>query len=106
MIEVVARSAGRAERSRCCTVRIALREEARRAARLRFERDRRRFIVARARLRRLLADRLGLRPESLAFVYGKNGKPAVRLLSTEEAWGSGIDAIAGRWVQHLRALIA
>src|SRR6185503_5297431 len=48
-----------------------------RAARCRFDRDRRRFIVARARLRQLLAARLGVRPESVEFAYGSNGKPAL-----------------------------
>ena len=48
-----------------------------RAARFRFERHRRRYIVARARLRELLAERLGTAPASIAFVYGENGKPAL-----------------------------
>jgi 4'-phosphopantetheinyl transferase len=51
--------------------------ERQRAGRFRFERDRRRFIVARARLRELLAARLGARPERVELVYGKNGKPAL-----------------------------
>jgi 4'-phosphopantetheinyl transferase len=57
--------------------------ERERAARFRFERDRRRFIVARARLREELAARLGVRPEArlgvrpeaVRFAYGDNGKP-------------------------------
>lgn len=49
--------------------------ERRRAERFRFERDRRRFIVARARLRELLGARLGVRPEAVELEYGKNGKP-------------------------------
>lgn len=49
--------------------------ERERARRLRFHRDRRRFIVARARLRELLAARLGARPDAIEFEYGKNGKP-------------------------------
>jgi 4'-phosphopantetheinyl transferase len=49
--------------------------ERQRAARLRFERHRRRFIVARARLRELLATRLGVRPEAVELAYGANGKP-------------------------------
>src|SRR5262245_42357023 len=49
--------------------------ERQRAARLRFERHRRRFIVARARLRELLAARLGLRPEAVELAYDANGKP-------------------------------
>jgi 4'-phosphopantetheinyl transferase len=50
-------------------------EERERAARFRFERDRRRFVVARARLRAELAARLGLRPEAVELAYGDNGKP-------------------------------
>jgi 4'-phosphopantetheinyl transferase len=51
--------------------------ERQRAARFRFERHRRRFIVARGRLRQLLAARLGLTPEAVEFAYGANGKPRV-----------------------------
>jgi 4'-phosphopantetheinyl transferase len=49
--------------------------ERHRARRFRFERDRRRFIVARGRLREELAARLGVRPERVALEYGENGKP-------------------------------
>jgi 4'-phosphopantetheinyl transferase len=48
-----------------------------RASRFAFDRDRRRYTVARARLRRLLSARLGVRPESVEFVYGAYGKPAL-----------------------------
>lgn len=51
--------------------------ERRRAARFRFERDRGRFVVARARLRELLGARLQARPESISFCYGRRGKPAL-----------------------------
>jgi 4'-phosphopantetheinyl transferase len=51
--------------------------ERRRASRLVFGRDRRRFIVARARLRQLLGAWLGVRPESVELVYGAHGKPAL-----------------------------
>jgi 4'-phosphopantetheinyl transferase len=61
-------------------------EEARRAAGLRLERDRRRFIVARARLRQLLAARLGVWPEAVEFVYGKNGKPALGQRFMDTGW--------------------
>ena len=49
--------------------------ERERAARFRFERDRRRFIVARARLREELATRLGVSAGQIEFAYGENGKP-------------------------------
>ena len=48
-----------------------------RASRFAFDHDRRRFIVARAQLRRLLAARLGVRPQSVELVYGPRGKPAL-----------------------------
>jgi len=51
--------------------------ERRRARRLAFDRDARRFIVARARLRELLAARLGVGAESVEFEYGPHGKPAL-----------------------------
>ncbi len=48
-----------------------------RASRFVFERDRRRFIVGRARLRYLLASRLGIEPDAVELVYGPHGKPAL-----------------------------
>src|SRR6267378_4778040 len=48
-----------------------------RARRFVFERDTRRFIVARARLRELLAERLGVRAHQVEFEYGAHGKPAL-----------------------------
>jgi 4'-phosphopantetheinyl transferase len=41
------------------------------------EHDRRRFIVARARLRQLLGERLAASPDSLQFVCNPHGKPAL-----------------------------
>src|SRR6476469_9332667 len=52
-------------------------DERERAGRFAFEHDRRRYIVARARLRQLLGERLGAAPESLRFVYQAHGKPAL-----------------------------
>ena len=51
--------------------------ERQRAARFALNRDRRRFIVARSRLRQLLGDRLDVRPDSVELEYGKRGKPAL-----------------------------
>ena len=48
-----------------------------RADRFAFDRDRNRFIVARARLRELLATRLSVPPRSVEFTYGPHGKPAL-----------------------------
>jgi 4'-phosphopantetheinyl transferase len=51
--------------------------ERRRAGRFTCQPSRRRFIVARARLRQLLGARLGVGPESVELVYGARGKPAL-----------------------------
>jgi 4'-phosphopantetheinyl transferase len=61
-------------------------EEQDRASRFRFERDRRRFIVARARLRQLLAERLGSTPRSIQLAYGKHGKPTLAGLFASSGW--------------------
>lgn len=53
------------------------RDEMERARRCHFDRDRRRFIVARARLRELLATRLGISPDAVEFEIGDYGKPAL-----------------------------
>jgi 4'-phosphopantetheinyl transferase len=49
--------------------------ERERASRFAFARDRRRFVVARARLRRLIAARLQMRPEDVEITCGAHGKP-------------------------------
>src|SRR3989440_12774879 len=51
--------------------------ERERARRFAFDPDRRRFIVARALLRQLLAARLGVRPESVELTSGPRGKPTL-----------------------------
>ena len=50
-------------------------DEAARAARFRFDRDRRPFVVARGILRLLLGRYLGADPAALRFAYGEHGKP-------------------------------
>ncbi|MEO0456976.1 MAG: 4'-phosphopantetheinyl transferase, partial [Cyanobacteria bacterium P01_A01_bin.114] len=52
-------------------------EEQARAARFRFERDRRRFIQSRGSLRHILSRYLDCRPAEVAFTYGEYGKPQV-----------------------------
>jgi 4'-phosphopantetheinyl transferase len=52
-------------------------DERERAGRFVFDRDRCRYIVARARLRQLLAARLGIAPAAVEFSYGARGKPAL-----------------------------
>lgn len=50
-------------------------EEVQRAQRFARHEDRVRFVATRAALRRLLAERLGRRPQDLRIVYGAHGKP-------------------------------
>jgi 4'-phosphopantetheinyl transferase len=50
-------------------------DERARAGRFYFERDRRRFAVARGRLRKILGGYLDQRAQALGFVYGRQGKP-------------------------------
>jgi 4'-phosphopantetheinyl transferase len=52
-------------------------QEMLRADRWRFERDRRRFVVARGTLRTLLGRYLGVDPASVRFGYGRYGKPVL-----------------------------
>lgn len=52
-------------------------DERRRAQRLRFPRDRHRFIAARGLLREILASYVAAPPEELRFAYGPGGKPRV-----------------------------
>jgi 4'-phosphopantetheinyl transferase len=52
-------------------------DELDRANRFHFERDRRRFIVARGVLRILLGEYLRTVPQALTFEYGSHGKPAL-----------------------------
>jgi 4'-phosphopantetheinyl transferase len=54
-------------------------DELTRASRFHFERDRRRFVVARAALRFLLSAHCGRSAEVLRFSYGERGKPALEL---------------------------
>lgn len=69
---------------RACTPLLSDAER-RRAARFVSARAARRFIVGRARLRQLLAERLGVLPEGVALVSGPRGKPEL----------AGLEARAG-----------
>ncbi len=53
-------------------------EERARAARFRFDIHRNRFIAGRALLRHVLAELTGTPPETIEFVYGDHGKPAMK----------------------------
>lgn len=50
-------------------------DEVERAARFRYDRHRRRYTVARGRLREILSRYTDVSPEDLAFRYGDHGKP-------------------------------
>lgn len=52
-------------------------DELERAAKLRFERHQRRFVVARGILRALLGRYLRVHPSELSFSYGHHGKPTL-----------------------------
>lgn len=52
-------------------------DECERAARFRFDRDRRRFVAGRSALRSLIASYLDVAPADVAFGYGPQGKPFV-----------------------------
>ena len=56
---------------------VLSRDEQLRAERFHFARDRRRFVVARGRLRQLLGGYLGIAPAAIAFEKAKNGKLSV-----------------------------
>ena len=71
--------------ARAAALRLSQAERGR-AARFRFDRERRRFIVARARLRELLAERLDVSPESIEFAYGAEGKPALAERFARSGW--------------------
>ena len=63
--------------SDCAAAAMLPEADKQRARRFAFAGDRRRFIVARSRLRRLLGARLNLRPQDVELVYGMRGKPAL-----------------------------
>ncbi|HTS47029.1 MAG TPA: 4'-phosphopantetheinyl transferase superfamily protein [Bryobacteraceae bacterium] len=58
-------------------------DEQHRASRFHFERDRRRFVVARGTLRLVLAEYLKRPPEEIQFFYEPAGKPYLRCSGSE-----------------------
>lgn len=52
-------------------------DEREKAARFRFEEDRRRAVIGRGALRILLGHALDIAPQAVRFVYGRYGKPAL-----------------------------
>jgi 4'-phosphopantetheinyl transferase len=71
---VVARLDAPADEVRALLASLSPDEKAR-AHRFRFEHLRRRFVVARGRLRQLLGALLGSKPDAVELAYGANGKP-------------------------------
>jgi 4'-phosphopantetheinyl transferase len=61
-------------------------EERQRACRFRLARDRRRYTVARGRLRQLLAERLRTHPRSVELCCGAHGKPRLAPGSAAADW--------------------
>jgi 4'-phosphopantetheinyl transferase len=57
-------------------------DEKERAARFRFEKNRKEFIVTRGWLRMLLGQYLGVSPAQLAFAYSAHGKPSIGVPAT------------------------
>jgi 4'-phosphopantetheinyl transferase len=82
---IVTRLDARAEAVRASAALLSAAEQAR-ASRFVFERDRNRFIMGRARLRKFLGQRLGLRPDSVELVYGARGKPALSPRQAATGW--------------------
>jgi 4'-phosphopantetheinyl transferase len=82
---VVARLDPRPDEARALALLLS-QAERNRAARFRFGRERRRFIVARARLRELLAERLDVPPESIEFGCAREGKPALAERFARSGW--------------------
>ena len=60
-------------------------DEAQRAERFRFERDQRRFTVARGSLRAILATYVNLDPARLSFAYSSRGKPTLAELDASNS---------------------
>jgi 4'-phosphopantetheinyl transferase len=78
-------------------------DELEKAERLHSDLDRARYVVGRATLRRLLADRLGCSPAAIRFSYGRNGKPMLENSSGHVEFnlahcgGDAVIALADRW---------
>jgi Phosphopantetheinyl transferase len=75
-------------------------EEQARVSRFKFERDQKRYIVAHAALRAILARYTSEEPANIKFVHGQSGKPQLALPSA----ASGIEFNLSH--SHERALVA
>ena len=96
-------------------------DELKRAERFFFQRHRRRFVIARGRLRQLLGERLGVAPREIRLVYGANGKPRladeamrfsvshsaeIALFAFSQAREVGVDIEAVRPIESADAIAA
>lgn len=94
-------------------------DERQRAKAFRFEHLRRRFTVSHAMVRSLLAERLGVESQSLTFVIGPHGKPALAqgglefnlshsgeraLVALSDEKPVGVDIEQFREIRNLRAM--
>lgn len=86
-------------------LRLTLSEDEReRAARFHFERDRVRFVIARAALRAVLGRYLDVPPGSLRFSYGAHGKPLLSPEFVAESAEGGLEFNVSH--SHTLALVA
>ncbi|HEX5393791.1 MAG TPA: 4'-phosphopantetheinyl transferase superfamily protein [Rhodocyclaceae bacterium] len=60
--------------------------ERQRAVRIHRDADRRRYVVGRARLRQMLAERLEVKPTQVMLAYGKHGKPQLDGHQAKSGW--------------------
>jgi 4'-phosphopantetheinyl transferase len=77
-IEVVVTSLAATPGSVRAVLAVLSPDERARAERFVDETHRRRFVIARARLRELIGERLGVPPAAIQFDYGVHGKPSLR----------------------------
>lgn len=77
IVELVVADLAADRQSTVVAMSILSAHERARANRFALDLARRRYVLARARLRRLLGDRLNVRPQDLRLVTGRHGKPAL-----------------------------
>lgn len=81
-------------------------DEHARAARFRFDRDRRRYVVARGRLREILGRYLDVPPERVSFQYGPQGKPELCPETEDAAPGHGLTFNLSHAGEHALVVVA
>lgn len=98
----------------CRSRRVLTSDEMRRASRFRFDRDRKRFVMARALLRHILSAYTGWEPCRHSLEYNPYGKPFLRdgnplRFSVSHSGGEALYAIAhdrdiGIDIEHIRSM--